>query len=1572
MEALSRIGEFFFDDGHVSEEERLRVYQAYKEKMRAQQQQQQNQNQPIRNAKSQMSATSPSCRIAKSPTAGSKLSSPASSPKPKASQTPKAKPKAKGPTATTTPTKSVPKKIETLTKASKGTGVSSGPTRSHTTKTTNTHTTGTGTGTGTGTFTGTGTGTGASSNQLSSARETDASGETPSESSSSEDLESMIPETVCADLSMRSVSSRSVISESATGSGSSKSQRDESNNASKSGSKRPGTKTDTTGTGRASASRTGSVSVTASASASASASVSKSGSASASRSRAGSASGSRTASAHDITGTGSEGEASHDEASHDEDESESAHEQLSKNGKGHPATKRGQNRSHFGLRFLSFRLGNRSASTTTRQETITETGTLFDEQGTFERRMSHTTSNYDRSRSRGTVFSESTTATELGNSLGRKPSGKSNKSNVSSLDRKRSARSNNTDGNAGTVSFQVTPAVSQTGFEAKKKGVPSVTSSAVFSGLSSAVGTKSKKNPTSPVTLKSAKSFRTWNSKSTEGMPKAVHGWIEEEEEADGLGGRIELAVTYTPEDGDGKGNRSPTSHPTPGSPMSAKGAMDSTRVSEPEPVEANPTMETHDTQKRSIASMFRRKTLPAHLPKATAGSNVPRRSTPQSIKKADIRSDAHDTQQKQLEVGEGAPDVVNDKLAAMSSPIPKSVPSNGIVVDPLNIKKSADASQGFGHFFNSNLAPKEPDDAQGSAAERHGVSSPGAATQMRGLLMDDAMEKARIAPQVPIPQAINLSRIPATPETTNLLNLNLPERPPRFPTSLSKPDREHSNVSHPMVKRGITVTTTYSMEPSESANVQEYIEVTYDSDELESSKELITLSVTSPQNAEADEPHIEEVPRDTDGVYAGTSPKPVHSVDEKRQIPSPRTRKGFFGRRLLQRKKHEKVEKVDALSTTVNETVNETVTRHTLSSHNDQPRHVIGETSVFGEDEILSSINDSKVSLEQTKTRASRSRASSKKSSKKRSSSVPSKQGLAFNGFMQTLQLHAQGDPLENIANGNLVADPTATVPDDENTQTSGKPVVEPQAQSTLESPRRIRFPFFNRSRTKGSENPVAASPRPPGIDVADVRGGQSPRRRWVRSFSLPRTKREKRQAFDAGNEHTFNDHEEDILTPLERRRLPSTLPRNTRKKKASDSEDPLRAQGTPSAYSEGHKKAPFDANPWRSGHPNYAEMRSPRLDGTNQTVDGDRSNAALSNGNTSQKSLLSQLKRGNLTTSERALLKKALAKKLEEKKRSQIEKERLSLEKGEVDSPPDMPLPIDKPQAEPTSEQAPMQDDTEEIKKKKGLKRLKSGLMGILRRKSKKAPEEPVREMTSVHESQRNEAVDVITENQEGFLQPVQPEEDVGPGPLVPLGIGADITFLMQHQMMLQSKNPTWKQPVPRGKGSVANRFSATETLTGASASLENETQTAKLHRVLGRREEEKRVQKGESNSILDVRAPKVKKQLKVIKQVISPEPSSSVSSSQDDDDDESDSSNDGEEKGDNTLANTGSGENTTAYSVQNQRVLETLRMLHAVKKRKKRQERISRMERVTDCNAFMDPLIDGIEEAACGGHY
>ena len=34
MEVLSKIGEFFFDDGRASEEERLRAYREYKENMR--------------------------------------------------------------------------------------------------------------------------------------------------------------------------------------------------------------------------------------------------------------------------------------------------------------------------------------------------------------------------------------------------------------------------------------------------------------------------------------------------------------------------------------------------------------------------------------------------------------------------------------------------------------------------------------------------------------------------------------------------------------------------------------------------------------------------------------------------------------------------------------------------------------------------------------------------------------------------------------------------------------------------------------------------------------------------------------------------------------------------------------------------------------------------------------------------------------------------------------------------------------------------------------------------------------------------------------------------------------------------------------------------------------------------------------------------------------------------------------------------------------------------------------------------------------------------------------------------
>jgi hypothetical protein len=1530
MEALSKIGEFFFDDGRASEEERIAVYEAYKEKMRKQ-----NAGKPAtaRKSISPLSAKAP-------------ISAKATSKK----------------TAVETETK------DTMKVASK-----SAKTKTSGTKTTSTRTRTTGTRT-------TESGQGVSPIDDSTSSE----GESSSGSSSTDDLESMVPETVCADLSIRSVSSKSVISESG-----SDSQQDNDSNAAESKPSKPAQGSKPAGSTEA---------------------LSQS---------AGSARRSTTGLATRAKAPGSKTEAARARAGNKGDHDNDA-ETTSPDNKQIPdvdnkkASKQAD-KSHFNNPFSKF-LTNafrfrsssndgvsnrcRSSSTTyTRGEDTlfsgVEEAVTYDEQGTLERKMvdqilgfigvedgddgedetffygSHSTETSQDSHTQASSHIPLQRPSDRATSAASAQSTNCADTNATYADswgRKPSASARNIISEQ-TPTLPVVPAsVSAVGLivESEKPAIPTT------SGIAVTSCEEPKANP-SVRTCNTAQALPPIKDNTAQALPpikaKAIHGWMEEQDGNEkSVGGcvvNIELAVS--PSTAHGTDTLTPSDlnslmNPVASSPLPDKSNMEVNETTEKREIKpaANPSVEAKDVKDTPISAMFRRK---SHQPKATAAA----KSNVALATKANVALATQQPPQGSTTPNSAAKPVLDDALKAFQSIFfaqqntnqEKCLPPMGIrSFDRISPTKGV--AFPFSQFFTANLA--------------HDDSSAAIVPHPEG-------ESERVTtrtPSLPTPDPLleNDGNTPVLALARQFLNSQVEGCPPKCPGP-TKLMSGKSNLSHSSL-RHVTVSATCS---ADSPDIQEYIEVTCDSlglSEDDASTKRTTTFTPSQKNCEEQESVVATDEKDSDGVYMRRGPGvdsrlfPGLADDEQTQeqtkCSSPRRHK-LFGKRLLPKKKK-------ATETTSKASDVES------GSFNVHPRHLIGQTSalsvtpaspiagnsnehlqhVNGDTSVLSGAQASLMSQAaamqglKAKNRTGSHLFASKNSEKT--------DGMAKNGFKQAIgDLHVRTTWGEDDANRDIAVKQGVENDSDNQASEKGCPTdaqpfaIQAGELSTKDDHSRkavkIRLPFFHRARTRGSDYSVSVSQGHNGIELTPApqvgtsvrRTSWAPgpevgirdRRSWARSIgSVTRTKLERKLALGQAEENAASSKHCGESLPLDgqgtlfKANQSSALPSKANRK-VTCAEAP---RGGSCVSGSEHNDTLFD-NPWRSGHPNYEAFLAPARDSfvtapvdTNLSLDAKDSNNRMS---------LSE------NCNERNNLKKVLAHMLAGNKkakknfnaRHREDEAPLPIRETERKEPPKSIHSFENPTARPTKE---------------GLGKLKCTVKRLLRLTGKKTHD--VQGENSPDQLQTQKIGGTSVQTSSNHEDPVQllPGGTVARPLKAPSCVEADDAFLVQHQRMQQPRNPLWQPPsrplAPRGKG--------TGNLDGLIGVHDNtddlrcgkESQQAKINRVLGGRgDKDKRLQKNqdksliEGNSVLDIDAGQ---QLSKLFGSLSPVSSSYFSVS-----DTGMDSNDG------TAGNVAAAtfdantvvtdEQTAQYSVQNQRVLDTLRHLHAVKKRKSREDPI-----------------------------
>ena len=375
----------------------------------------------------------------------------------------------------------------------------------------------------------------------------------------------------------------------------------------------------------------------------------------------------------------------------------------------------------------------------------------------------------------------------------------------------------------------------------------------------------------------------------------------------------------------------------------------------------------------------------------------------------------------------------------------------------------------------------------------------------------------------------------------------------------------------------------------------------------------------------------------------------------------------------------------------------------------------------------------------------------------------------------------------------------------------------------------------------------------------------------------------------------------------PLAARRTPIRAPPSDRDNQ--DEEESRSSLDDEDTFDDSCTDVSYGHNPWRIAHPNYGHCSGP------PRIRGILCGAKASDSVSSDEVTFPDEKierKNHLLARKREEIKMALARMITERRAEKAEKEaEKAAEKARqealsqeriAESTPEIPNNT----AQNVVEEIPIESAKKghvrfgslsigsKSKSGQSLRKLKSGLKGILRKKShwSQKPQDSNLSPEQDQVDSLNEGIEVLS---------VDVEEKKGVAEVFAASRSReDDAFLMQHKNMMNSRRPTWKKSA-RGK-----HF----TKSGTSQS--------KLQRVLGRREQQKKKGSHEdssSNSIVDARVSKLSKEDEG-----EPSYSNSYTNSYDN----------------NTHDETTLG----AYSVQNQRVLNTLKLLHAVKKRKYRE--------------------------------
>ena len=677
-------------------------------------------------------------------------------------------------------------------------------------------------------------------------------------------------------------------------------------------------------------------------------------------------------------------------------------------------------------------------------------------------------------------------------------------------------------------------------------------------------------------------------------------------------------------------------------------------------------------------------------------------------------------------------------------------------------------------------------------------------------------------------------------------------------------------------------------------SSLQEYVEVAYGEDSME---KLDSLPL-DPTESHGGTHHCED--QNPTEIKEGSGEAPGEALDEltENEVQPPRKRKSFFAGRLLQRKKKDKTSVIqDGLSTEIDD---DAVDPGVNAADNFEDSKQAKE-----EHDVLQDCNS---------RRSTRSNNERKKSNNEQVEDNPTgaetkemanmvdDSATEDNGFIVTKELAKKVDA-PATENGFMAAIQTLQVhgnsssSDQQQEAPKETELLSPSEskegrQKNLNENTRNSFKSFlpSKLRRKSTHNRLRdASPE------EIVNSGK----KWTRPLGL----RIKRDNIKTAPPTTSTD--EPTGTKGRPPRVPSRIsskPSKSTKPNTITNTVPVDARDSsfPSSRDEAEELRSFSTdsgtevafdNPWRTGHPDYEDDCSISIDDDDQAeYTGDANHCQAPSSRQERKKVSSRKPRERNVT-------------------------KAGHDPGDHDMLPGK-----------ISKTVTFEDDGEaevEAKKPKiGFRKLKASLKGILRWNGKaRSAQEPSDPAEDDNEDERG------AENDSREMEPITPRD------------GADATFLMQHQLMQRSRTPQWMQPV-HARSDQSTGSEDDDPTYPRSSSHQSSMQQSKLQRVLGRREQKKQTKhkkhfSGDSttNSIIHRNEPSVRSVDPSIRSL------SSSAYSADYTNDES------------TLCDTTVGETTMqGYSVQNRRVLKTLRLLHAVEKKKQWEQAIPAVSKQT----------------------